>query len=118
MRYNPYDHYWHVAGDQTQAFHSGRRAFVATADATFVAWRGNPEHAATQIDTLANLREVLAPYGLSLSGEKPATRFDDDPRWRILFEWAFAAENRIRTLQGQGTVTRAQFLNAIRDLAP
>lgn len=118
MRYNPSDHYWHVAGDQTQAFHSGRRQFVPLADATFVAWRASPENVATQIDTLASLRDVLAPYGLALSGEKPQARFDDDPRWRVLFEWAFSAENRLRVLQGQGAVTRAQFLSGLRDLAP
>jgi hypothetical protein len=63
ISYNPRDWYWFVGGDETQAFSSATAAFVAAADATFVAWLaagGVP----TRIDTLANLREVLAQAGV------------------------------------------------------
>lgn len=41
-------------------------------------------------------------------------RFDTD-RWRAIFEWCYDQENRIRTLEGLGTVTRAQVKTAIRN---
>lgn len=56
--YNPSDHYWIVAGDETRVFASARRVYVPVDDAAYVAWfaeRGR----VTRIDTEANLWDVL-----------------------------------------------------------
>lgn len=54
--FNPGDWYWFISGDQTQAFSSKTNAFVPVDDPTFAAWPG----VATSIDTLDNLKAVLA----------------------------------------------------------
>lgn len=58
--FNAANWYWFVGGDTTQVFSSRSNAFVPLGDPTFVAWGGVP----TSIDTLDNLKAVLADAGV------------------------------------------------------
>jgi hypothetical protein len=59
IRYNPAAWYWIVAGDSSKVWSSAAAAYVATSDATYVAWLASGG-LATKIDTEASLQQVLA----------------------------------------------------------
>jgi hypothetical protein len=64
MAYNPNDHYWIVASDETHVWSSARAALVAIADGAYVAWLaagGRP----TRIVSFADLNDVLASQAVA-----------------------------------------------------
>lgn len=112
--FDPRDWYWVVATNPTQVYASARSIYVAPADTQYQAFLAD-SNAPSQIDTEANLADVLAPYGLPFLTNKPTVNFTDEIA-KALFLIAFNHENRIRTLNAQATVTAAQFLTAVRNL--
>lgn len=54
---------------------------------------------------------VFTPAELQIEAD---ARLNNDKLARLLFEINFDQENRLRTLQGQGAITRAQYLGALK----
>lgn len=68
--FDPADWYWFVAGDETRAYASARKAFVDVGDAAFRAW--STAALPSRIASEAELRDVLAAYGRTLlPGDPP-----------------------------------------------
>ena len=119
---NPYNvakWFWVVAGSTTQVYSSAAVDYVDTSNAAYQAWlsRGNEP---TAIATEQNLMDVLALANVPLPAGKSASdavkqRFADNVN-AVLLRILFNHENRIRSLQGQGQITLAQFKTAIRNL--
>ncbi len=107
--------YWLVGGDATQVYSSAAGAFVPVADATYQAWLA-AGHAPTAIDTTQSLSDVLsgAPGLPAVSDTLKDAWFASVPR--AVQVWAFAVENRVRTLEGQPQRTQAQFKNYVKGL--
>jgi hypothetical protein len=64
MIINPFDHYWIIAGSQTDVYQSRTNTLVATSDVDYAAWAEN--NVAGQIASEADLGEVVRGYGLPL----------------------------------------------------
>ncbi len=121
--YNAANWYWKV-GDKspdTQVYSSAVDDYVPLTNATYVAWLANGGRA-TPIDTEQNLADVLILAGQPqppLAGTSDTVKngmFDTIPQ--VVKVWAFAIENRVRTLEGQPTRTAAQFKTYIKSLLP
>lgn len=101
--YNPADHYWIVAGDDSQVYSSARAGFVPVDDAEYAAWSGSGT--ATRIVSMAELEDVLRaakvpPYRM-IDGADFLARLTDDeygaivsasmpgsgPQWRAIAKW-------------------------------
>lgn len=124
--FNPNEWYWFVGGDQTQVYASARGVFVPITDATYVAWLAQGNFP-TNIDTAANLGQVLAPVlarptaAAVLDGytTAQATTIVGHVPFKILFNH----ENRIRAIERQlalngspPNLTAAQAIAAVKAL--
>jgi hypothetical protein len=110
MRYSPYDWYW---DNGTDVFSSARRQRVAYSDKAYQDWLaagGVP----TKDPGPAELREVLAPYGLGLTAAETTKlqRYDRlrERPWLL----AKALARLLRLLARKGLITAAE-ANAILD---
>jgi len=117
--FNPRNHYWIVTGSATQVFASASGDYVPVVDATYQAWlaAGNTP---SRIVSEAELGEVLAqhdiePVAANLLDEYKGSLVDRLPV-KVLLKVLFNHENRIRVLDGQPTITQAQFKNALKSL--
>lgn len=109
--FDPKNWYWHVGGDQSQAYSSAAGNYVQSSDATFQVWLADGT-LPTNIDTEANLGAVLAPYlqrpahaGI-LDGYQEAQT--DHTVMKLVFKLLFNMNNDIRVLKGQQPLTAAQ----------
>jgi len=119
LKYTPSKWYWIVAGSTTQVYSSATGNYVPVANAGYIAWlvAGNLP---TRIASEAELGEVLAQYGLV---PIPAAILDtykgalaDRLQTKLLAKLLFNHENRIRALEGLGSITAAQFRNALKNM--
>lgn len=100
--YDPKDWYWFIGGDQTQVFSSARGNFFPVSDASYLAWvaKGNTP---TNIDTVANLGAVLAPYLLRPTQAGVLDGYQNEHAGNIIqkveFKVTFNHENRIRAVE-------------------
>lgn len=67
--FNPADWYWFVGGDETRAYASARRVYVDVGDAGFRTW--SSAALPSRIASEAELRDVLAAYGLTFADDQP-----------------------------------------------
>lgn len=114
------DHYWIVGGSTTQVYSSKIGDYVPVDDATYQAWRaaGNTP---SNIDTEANLGDVLAPYSLRPVAANVLDGYTDSQATKLTIETVakilFNHENRIRTeVESKSAVTAAQFKAFIKGL--
>ncbi len=100
--YTPSNWYWIVAGSTTQVYSSAVGNFVAITDPTFLAWLASG-HAPTNIDTEANLGQVLAGQLLRpvpanvLDGYKDSLAANIVTQ--VIFKILFNHENRLRACE-------------------
>lgn len=125
MPYNVMDWYWIVAGSTTQVFSSKAKAYVPVSNATYVAWlaKGNRP---TKISTEAELLDVLAEQapeclpdnaaGIRARQDNLIGKLTVEKVGIVLATALFYHENRIRSLEGKGPVTKATFIAALKDL--
>lgn len=119
ISYNPQNWYWYVGGDTSKAFSSASGDYVPSNDPTFTDWvaQGNVP---TAIDSEANLGEVLAPYAIRPVAANVLDSYKSVQANQItvatIAKILFNHENRIRALEGQSTITAAQFKAAIKAL--
>lgn len=101
--YNPADHYWIVAGDDSQAYSSARAAFVPADDAGYVAWLefGVPTRIASFAELEGVLRAANVPPYRMIDGAEFLARLTEDeygaivsasmpggsPQWRAIAKW-------------------------------
>lgn len=115
--YNPLDWYWIVGGDETKAYSSKTGDYVASDDATFVAWKlaGNSP---TRIASTDELAEVLDGARARPVNADLLDRFKTSQASKLTLELVakvlFNHENRLRALEGKATVTANQFANALK----
>lgn len=110
--YNPKDWYWIVGGDATKAYSSALGDYVSAGDVAFAAWKQDGT-LPTNIDTEANLGEVLAAYSIRpvhagvLDGytESHSRKLTVEVVAKILL-WCV---NEIRALKGQPALNAQQF---------
>ena len=118
-KYNPNNHYWVVAGSASEVYSSAVNDYVPIADATYVAWlaKGN---IATRIASEAELGDVLAQYDIEPTPVAMKEAFKDKLAdkipTRLLLEVLFIHENRIRDLEGNPAISKAQFKNALKNM--
>lgn len=119
LPFNPSEWYWYVGGDQTKAYSSALGDYVLSSDPVFQTWLslGNVP---TNINTEVDLGDVLANYQLRPTNtnvlDKYKTSLANDIGLQVIFKVLFNHENRIRTLEGQPTVTVAQAIAGIKAL--
>ena len=119
INYAPNNHYWVVAGSATEVYSSAVNDYVPVADAGYVAWLAK-DNVATRIASEAELGEVLAQYDLEPvpAAMKEAFRDNlaDKVPIRLLLQVLFIHENRIRALEGNPAIDKAQFKNALKNM--
>ena len=110
--------YWVVAGSVTQVYSTASADYVPVNDATYVAWLAagfSPTASASEDE----LGEVLAQWELRPT---PAGMLDEYRKHTalklpaVIFKVLHNHENRVRALEGQSSVTAAQFRNALKQL--
>lgn len=121
--YKASDWYWIVGGSTTQVFSSFAKSYVPVSNARYVAWVAD-RHRPTKIATEAELFDVLAEQAPECLPDNAAaiearrTRIintlDKLEVGKVLAIVAFDHENRIRVLEKKATITKAQFLNALK----
>lgn len=119
IAYNPKDWYWFVAGDTSEVYSSKLGDFVLVSNPGYLAWVGTGG-APSNIASVAELGEVLAPYNLrpshaaTLDGytEAQASKLTLEIVAKILF-WTV---NEIRVLKGQQPVKANQFKTFLKGL--
>ena len=118
-QYTPNNWYWVVAGSVTEVFSSASGGYVPVADATYQAWLASAG-APTPIATEDELGEVLAKYDIAPTApgvlDAYKTTLAKNIPLRVLFQILLNHENRVRTLEGQGTITAGQFRTGIKQL--
>lgn len=72
-RYDPRDHYWIVAGDETHVWSSLRRALVVSSDATYQTWLADPAHYVTRTTSWSDLYGVLVQQAPEIAAEVAAS---------------------------------------------
>lgn len=117
--YDPSNWYWKVAGSTTQVYSSASGGYVSTDDATFVAWQADGT-APTNIASVAELGEVLAPYNLRPAQATVLDAYQDSQAKKLTLEVVakvlFNLVNEVRVLKGQNQVTAQQFRNYVKGL--
>lgn len=117
--YDPANHYWIVAGDESQVYSSVAGDFVPVNNAAYVAWLAAGS-APTRIASNAELGEVLAPLSLRPFHADVLDGYKDAQAVKLTIETvakvAFNHENRIRALENRQTVSPSQFKQALKDL--
>jgi hypothetical protein len=117
--YDPADHYWVIAGDESRAWSSARSAYVPADDAELA--RHRTRSVVTRIGSEAELWNVLAEQAperlpnLAAAQETLKERrlaAIDVAQFRIHMNH----ENRLRALEGRPALTAAQFRAAIAAL--
>jgi hypothetical protein len=118
--YLPENWYWIVADSTTQVYSSLSGNYVSVDDPTYLDWIAN-DNVPTPIISAAELGEVLADY--EVTTPVPAAILDGMKSRQValltrgvLLKILYNHENRIRTLEGQGTLTVPQFLGALKSL--
>lgn len=125
MAYTASNWYWIVGGITNQVFSSKVKAYVPAADAGYVAWLAQ-NNSPTKIATEEELFDVLAEQapeclpdnaaGISARQDNLIGKLTVEKVGRVLATALFNHENRIRALAGQGAITKAQFIAALKDL--
>lgn len=111
--------YWTVGGSSTQVYSSAAGNYVPSTDSAYQAWVASGG-VATSIASEAELGGVLAPYSLRPA---PANVLDayqgaqaDGLTIQAVAKAVFYLANQVRALQGQGTLTAAQFRSLLKSL--
>lgn len=116
--YNPSNHYWFVAGDETQVFSSAAGDYVPVSNKTYQAWV-NDGGLTTKIANEQELGEVLADARVRpenaqvLDGFKG--RHADKLTLEIVAKILLFLINEVRDLKGQQPITGQQFRNFVKD---
>lgn len=117
--YDPKNWYWHVGGDETKAYSSATGDFVQASDAIFQEWKADGT-VPTDIDTEANLGEVLAPYLQRPSHAGVLDGYKEAHAGQVIikvpFKLLFQMNNDIRVLKGQQPLTANQARNYVKGL--
>lgn len=119
--YDPNNHYWFVGGDQSRVFSSNRGDYFPVADATYQAWLAAfPDRVPTNIDTEANLGDVLAGALARPINAAILDSYQDTHARRLTIQvvakvllWCV---NQIRTMQSQSTFNATQFRAFLKGL--
>lgn len=121
VSFDPANWYWVVAGDTTQVYSSAVVNYVPVADAAYQAWLTVPGHVPSRVATEQELWDYLAYKNIEIPAA--ATTSDSSKTQRIISEMnevigqiLFNHENRLRVLQGQATITKAQFITGVKSL--
>ena len=117
LRYTPSNWYWVVAGSTTQVYSSAASDYVPVADATYVAWLAAGNRPST-IASETELGEVLARYDLTPVSigilDSYQDKVADEIPTRLLLKVLFNLSNRVRVLEGDVELTKAQFKLALK----
>jgi len=109
--YNPFNWYWKVGSDTNRVFSSAVGDYVPTSNATYVTWIADGTKA-TNIDTEANLGDVLANFAIRPTTPGVLDNYLNQQSQRIslevMFKIVFSLMNEIRVLKGQAPITPAQ----------
>ena len=119
MRYDINNWYWVVANSATHVYSSAAGDYVPVANSGYQNWLsdgGIP----TQIDTEENLGAVLeratvkpAPSAMQ---DAYKDRLADNLPLKLLVKVLLNHENRLRAVEGSGSVNPQQFKNALKNL--
>ena len=115
--YNPPDWFWIVNGSTTTVFSSKTGDYMPNADPVFLAWAADGT-IPTRIASEDELAEVLAQHSIRPTNASVLDKFKIHQASKLTIEVVakvlFNHENRLRTLQGQPTITPQQFANALK----
>ena len=117
--FRPRNWYWIVGGSTTQVYSSAVGNYVPVDNTAYLAWLADG-NTSSQIDTEANLGEVLATHSLRptpaaiLDGytETHANKLTMEVVAKVLFNLV----NEVRVLKGQSTINAAQFKAYLKGL--
>jgi hypothetical protein len=125
MFYTVKDHYWIINGSKTQVFSSYAKGYVPVDDPRYIVWLANG-NLPTRIESEVLLWDVLAEQAPDCL---PVITAGTDARkaWlmkvattsetgKTLLEVLFNLENRIRILERKSVLTKADFLNAVKEM--
>lgn len=123
--YNVKDWYWIVGGSTTQVFSTFAKAYVPVSNARFVAWVTD-RHRPTKIPTEAELFAVLAEQapeclpdnaaGIRARQDNLIGKLTTEKVGIVLATVLFNHEKRLLVLEKKPTVTKAQFIAALKAL--
>ena len=110
---------WLLTQDATDSYTRWQEVNQRKEDQNYQEWLDEANYP-TKIDSEIELGEVLAQYDIEPTPVAMKESFkdalSDKLPVRLLFEVFYSHENRIRTLEGLGNITKAQFKTALKNL--